>query len=107
MILDNTIRDSRITLAQRDHWQAELAFRPAMILNGAEPSSRGRGVESISVTDRDWKEECERLIGRVFRICGVRTVEQVQFISAFAAAHQMTMEWKEGGFELKPRRFGY
>jgi hypothetical protein len=75
-----------------------------MIMNGTEPSSVGREFASISVIDPEWKEQCERLANQAFEISDVRRPDEIVFIADFAARHQLTLVWRQGVFELEPRR---
>jgi hypothetical protein len=62
------------------------------------------GIRGISVTDPEWKEKCEGYADRPFEIGGVQRVEEILFVADFAARHDLALVWRQGIFELRPKR---
>src|SRR5262249_32926708 len=78
-------------------WDTELLVKKTLGLGG---------TNIVSCSDPNWKQLMEQIeIGRQgIRINDVKTVEQIEFIAAFAATHQLTMTYGRRSFYLEPRQ---
>ena len=71
-----------------------------------EHSSEEINIPSISAGNSSWRAECERLHreGVGFRVVDIVSVEQIEFVSKFAAIKNLNMTVEGRSFVVTPRR---
>jgi hypothetical protein len=74
------------------------------MIDNATNAASAESLDLISVLNPEWKEKCEEYANRCFKIGGVQRAEEILFVADFAARHDLALVWRNGVFELNPKR---